>query len=140
MGSDIIKNMTEAQSFWTIFYSQFSQIIDTLLTCSYLGLTPYIRYEVTFNYLALIMNTFFDDKNLRSMIEKTIVFYIFYRTIDKERLEGIDFTEYCKRLDKKPSLIEKILNIMQSQGIDISKGGIKSVENIISSEFESIII
>ncbi len=138
--SDIMDNKSEAQSFWIIFYSQISQIADTFLTCTYLGLTPYIRNEVTFNYLMLSMNAFLEDKNFRSLIEKTIVFYIFYRTTDKERIENVDFAEYCHQLGNKPTLMDKILKTMHSQGIEVNTSSVKSIENIISKEFESLVM
>lgn len=136
--SEIVKDRTEAQIFWTILFSQVSQIIDTLLTGSYLGVIPYIRYNITFNYLLLLMDTFTEDKDIKSMIQKTIVCHIFHISVDKERFEGLDFEKYAKLLENK-SLLGEIIKKMNAQEIDITKGGVNTVRDIILKEFEGII-
>ncbi|PUU87885.1 MAG: hypothetical protein CI948_2472, partial [Halanaerobium sp.] len=89
--SKLTGQMTETEIFLTITKSLISQIMDILVTCVSNNLIPYIRYEVTFRYLALIMYTFIEDEKLREMLEKTIIFYILHETTEKNEFNNIYF-------------------------------------------------
>ena len=136
--SALIKNKLEPQIFLLSIFSWFSQIVDILLICISLRLNPYIRFSITFHYLILIMNNFSEDKILRDMIERTIVFYIFTRAIKKERFNGIEFTEYYKRI-KDNKMFSRIIAKIHECGINIFEGGRKRVESIILEEFANIL-
>ena len=84
------------------------------------------------------MSTFTDDENLRRMIEKTLICYILYRTIDENRFDNISFSEYVSRLENK-SLLPSILEKIHTQKIDIFKDEAPRVARIIENEFETIL-
>jgi hypothetical protein len=134
----LVQDKSEAQIFLIAVFSWFSQIIDTLLICIRLRINPFIRFNITFHYLALVMNTFIEDNTLRIMIEKTIIFYVFYRTIDRNRFKDIKFSDYSERIKDKKTL-NNILDKMHNQRIDIFVDGIKKIETIISEEYKCII-
>ncbi|MDO8301706.1 MAG: hypothetical protein Q7T18_00540, partial [Sedimentisphaerales bacterium] len=135
---NLIRGMSESQIFWISTYTWVSQIIEILLICVRLDVYPYIRFNVTFHYLSLLMQTFTEDKNLKGMIEKTIVFYILRKTIEEERFKKIEFNDFCKLIENK-SLLDSIIGKVHSRGIDICVGGIKEVQSIITNEFDGII-
>lgn len=132
--SALINEKSEPLIFLISVYSWISQIIDILLICISLRLNPYIRFSITLHYLIVIMHNFTEDKKLKEMIEKTIIFYIFTRSINKERFEIVEFTEYCNRIKDK-NIITDIINKIHAQGIDIFEGGIKQIESIILKEY-----
>ena len=84
------------------------------------------------------MKTFLDDKNLREIIERTVVFYIFRKTLEEARFEGIEFNEFCSLVAER-SPLAKIMGEIHAQGIDVSKGGIKQIQSIIKEKFSDII-
>ena len=84
------------------------------------------------------MYAFIDDKNLREMIEKALICYLFYRTMDNNRFLGIGFSEYCKRLEFKP-LLNTVLERVRQLGVDIFKDNPDKVIEIIDEEFSAII-
>jgi hypothetical protein len=133
----MVKKKSEVQIFMIAIYSYISQVIDIILICSILRINPYIRNEITFNYFLLIRHSFTEDKNLKRMIERTLLFYIFYRTIKHEQFADISFPEYCKKIENK-HLLQKVIDEVHSMGIDISEGGIKQVTNIIRKEYELV--
>ena len=129
---------SDTQKFLIAVYSYIAQIADILFVCSVLRLNPYIRFEITFTYFTLVMSIFTDDDNLRRMIEKTLVSYLFYRTIDERKFENIAFSDYCKRLENK-ALLNSIIEKIHAQEIDIFKDEISKTGKIIEEEFEFII-
>lgn len=127
----------EAKVFLVVLYSHLAQILDILLVCLMLRLYPYIRYEVAFSYLVLIMYTFIEDEKLRDMIEKTIVFYIFRKEMNGafDHLESFEF--YCRQTGEKRALL-KILSNIRANDIDIFQGGIQKVTEIIQELFADV--
>ena len=129
---------TDAQSFLIAVFSYIAQVADILYVCSVLRINPYIRFDITFTYFTLVMSIFTDDENLRRMIEKTLICYILYRTIDENRFENITFSEYIRRLENK-SLLPSVLEKIHTQKIDIFKDEAPRVAKIIENEFETIL-
>jgi len=72
------------------------------------------------------------------MIEKTFVCYLFYKTTNEEKIETIEFSEYCKRLESK-SFMNSVLEKIHSLGIDIFKDDTAKVVSIIDEEFRTIL-
>lgn len=128
---------TDAQRFLLAVFSYVAQVADILYVCSVLRINPYIRFDITFTYFTLVMNIFTDDENLRKMIEKTLICYILYRTINERRFENIAFSEYARRLENKP-LLPSVLEKIHTEKIDIFKDEAPRVARIIESEFETI--
>ncbi len=77
-------------------------------------------------------------KILRRMIEKTLICYLFYVTIDENKFENITFSDYCKRLENK-ALLSSIIEKLHVQKIDIFKDNTSKVVNIIENEFRTIL-
>lgn len=128
---------TDAQRFLIAVFSYTAQVADILYVCSVLRINPYIRFDITFTYFTLVMNIFTDDENLRKMIEKTLICYILYRTIDENRFEDIAFSEYARQLENK-LLLPSILKRIHTQEINIFKDQASRVAKIIENEFETI--
>jgi hypothetical protein len=136
--SSAIAIKSDVQSFLIAVFSYIAQIADVLYVCSVLRLNPYIRFDITFTYFTMVMNIFVDDENLRKMIERTLICYIFYKATDESKFEDIAFSDYCKRLENK-ALLNSIIYKIHVQGIDIFKDDTSKVVKIIEEEFESIL-
>jgi hypothetical protein len=135
---ELTNGKSESQIFLISIFSWFSQILDILLICLMMRLIPYIRFSITFHYLMLIMPNILEDKTLKEMIEKTIIFYIFTRAINNEFFKAIEFSDYYQQIQKH-NLLQNILNSIRERGIDIFEGGLKNIESIILNEFSTII-
>jgi hypothetical protein len=133
----LVKDKSDSEKFILSLHNYIYQIMDIILICSSFNLIPFIRYEVTFRYLTLIMHTFKEDKSLGEMIEKTIIFYILYNVIDREKMFGVEFAVYCKILSDK-NILGNILDRKEKSNIDFIDDGIKSIREIIVEEFDNI--
>lgn len=131
--SPIIANGSDTQRFFISIFSYISQIADVLITCSALRIIPYIRSEVTFNYLSLIMHTFIEDKYLKDMLEKTLISYIFYRTTGDELFKNIDFKKYCKQIKGK-AILDSIINHVHTKNIDIFNDSIEPIVSMLREQ------
>ena len=136
--SSAIAIKSDVQSFLLAVFSYIAQIADILYVCSVLRINPYIRVDITFTYFTLVMNIFVDNENLNKMIERTLVCYLFNRTIDESKFENIIFSDYCKQLEKK-TLLNSIIKKVHTQEIDIFKDDTSKVIKIIEEEIKSIL-
>jgi hypothetical protein len=136
--SSTINLKSDAQRFLIAVFSYIAQVADILYVCSVLRINPYIRFDITFTYFTLVMNVFVEDENLRRMIEKTLVCYLFYRAIEESRFENVAFSDYQRRLEDK-SLLNSILEKIHSQEIDVFKDDTSKVVKIIEGEFEAVL-
>lgn len=134
----LLSGRSDAEVFLVTLFSYLSQVSDTLLVCSIQRFNPYIRYEITFHYLLLVMYTFIDDENLRNMIEKAIIFYIFRRAMDGVFDQCESFKNYCSNVAKKKAL-PKIIGKMREQGIDIFHSSVREIAAIIEKIFVDVI-
>lgn len=136
--SKLIEKKSDADLFLSATFSYIGQVLDILITATYFNLTPYIRFNITFHYFILIMNAFLSDITMKKMIEKTLLTYIFYHSVDKSKLIEIDFSDYCRRIEKYDYL-KLIIEKLDEEKIDITKSGVKKSVKIMNTIFEGII-
>ena len=76
------------------------------------------------------MYSFIEEKFFREMIEKTIIFYIFHNSFDKNLLIQIDFSEFML-ISKKENFLNRIIQDLRANNINIFEKGINEVSEII---------
>ncbi|MDY0321468.1 MAG: hypothetical protein RBR23_07045 [Arcobacteraceae bacterium] len=130
----ITKNYSEAEKFWAALQNYVTQIMDILLIASITNTIPFIRFKPIFHYLTIVMYTFIQDIFFKDILEKTIVFYIFYNTVEKEELTKINFNEFVKMV-QETNFLNNILQEMKKNNIDIFQKGVPEVANIINEHF-----
>jgi len=130
----LIQDKIESERFILALWNYVSQIIGILIISIKTGLIPFIRHKPTFQYLTIVMYTFIEDKYFKNMIEKSIVYYIFYNRVDKERLIEIDFEKFVDFVQKN-KFLDVIIEKMKIEKINIFKGGVNEVGKIIEDEF-----
>lgn len=130
----ITKDYSEAEKFWAALQNYVTQVMDILLIASITKTIPFIRFKPTFHYLSIVMYTFIKEMFFRDILEKTIVFYIFHNTVEKEELTKIDFNLFVKMV-QETNFLNNILQEMKKNNIDIFQKGIPDVANIINEQF-----
>lgn len=129
---------SDAEIFFLGVWCYLSQVADILYVCTALGITPYIRFNLTLHYFILIMETFKDDIGLRQMIEKTIVCANFYNYADESIFAKFTFSEYCDKL-RQCSLLDNILNRMHIEKVELSNCNLSGVGYVIKSELRNVL-
>ncbi len=135
----LLQDKSEAEKFIIALQNYVTQIIDILSISLITNITPAIRFKPTFHYLTLVMYTFIEDKYFKNMIEKTIIYYIFHNTVNKENLTKINFNQFVN-LAKENKFLEIILKEMKKKRIDIFKTGVRDVSKIIEEKFCNVIL
>lgn len=130
----ITKDYSEAGKFWAALQNYVTQVMDIMLIASITNTIPFIRFKPTFHYLTIVMYTFIEDIFFRTILEKTIVFYIFHNTVEKEELTKIDFNEFVKMV-QETNFLNNILQEMKNNNIDIFQEGAPEVADIINEHF-----
>ena len=134
----IMQNKTESERFFIALYSYVTQIMDILLICTMLRVFPFIRFDVTFYYLTLIMYTFVEDSNLKKLIEHAIISFVFHKAIEKERFKNIKFDDYLYLLNQK-SLLAAIFENVHEKDLEIINSGIGEIGKIIRAEMNNLL-
>jgi hypothetical protein len=134
--SDLVKSGSESQIFYACTFTKFAQIIDQVLTCSYLRLIPYIRFDITFHYFIVLAETLGQHPEIESIIDKIILFYIFRMSIQAEIIKTIDFDSYRQRI-AEGNLFDCIQSKLINSGINYRNPNIKKMRQIIQQEFDT---
>ncbi len=134
----LTEGKSEAEKFILSLQNYVTQISDILITAVLTGVTPFIRSRPTFHYLTIVMYTFIEDENFKNMIEKSIVYYIFHNTVNKESIVQIDFNEFVK-ISREQQFLNSILEEIRDQEINIFETGVEQVSQIIEDKFCSVI-
>ncbi len=133
-----MQGRTQPELFIACVQSYIGQIMDILTISATTGLIPFIRNEQTFNCLLMVMYTFIEDEFFRATLEKTIIFYIFFKSFDKSKLCLTKFDEYIE-IVKEHNLLKLIIDKIHRAKIDIFKSGVAEIAAIIEEVFNPVI-
>ena len=87
------------------------QALDILKLCVYFNCAPYIRYDITFKYFAVIGKNFVSDNEICKLLNKGIIANTFYNRFEKQKVEAFDFNKYAELVNnyrKDNSLYDQI--------------------------------
>jgi hypothetical protein len=134
-GQEFVKQNTDSSIFIMTMFGLISQVLSILLTSTIYNLIPFIRYNITFHYLSLLMGNFFSDTTMKNKIEKSIITYLFYHRVDKKFFKNINFDNYC-HIATNFDLFSKIKNDLEEKQINIFTNGIKKTTEIIDKNID----
>lgn len=124
------RKMNSVEIFNIATYSYIAQIVDMLINASIFGFTPYIRNNITFKYLILLMNSFLEDKQIKHTIMKSIILHISYNVIPLDELTKYDFFEFTKKTEKR-NMLFNIIESLKSSNNDFFQIDIDVIKEIM---------
>lgn len=71
------------------------QALDIIKLCVYFNCAPYIRYDITFKYVAVIGKNFVSNDEICKLLNKGIIANTFYNRFEKQKVEAVDFNKYA---------------------------------------------
>ena len=134
---DLAKDKEEPEIFIKLVYIHIAQILDILLTASKVGLIPFIRYEVPFRYLCLLMGSFVGKQDIMDVIEKTMLFYLFYKSISVENFNNVSFELYCNTI-RSVKFLDKVLFKIKELELDLMKTETNKIKGVILEEYKRL--
>lgn len=132
--STVIDELSEPEYFIFSIYCNISQVVDIFLVCSTLNCYPYIRNSVTFHYLSLIMNIFIEDEYYNNMIQKSLIHYLFRKTIAESEFIESNFQKFSEGI-LEANFLKRILNRVDLLGISVLDLGPEKISRVIRDEF-----
>ncbi|EMO83104.1 hypothetical protein [Leptospira santarosai] len=134
-GSFLIKNKSESELFLLASFAWISQIIEILMICVILRLNPYIRLNITFNYLIVFKDVFSENEELKEIIENAILFYFVTKTVPKDILVNTDFNEYCDFILAN-KLFDSLKDEFKNRNISIFDIDLALIRKVITEKFK----
>ncbi len=134
-----MKDNSEVEKFMLSTYTMIAQITDILLITLNLRLIPFIRYDVTFRYFLMMNKLVREDKETSSMLNKTILAYLFYERYPNRFFNDFNYNEYVSKL-KDYNLLEDVSSTLNLKNNQLEDYGVQEIIETISGKFEKIII
>ncbi|MDI6678838.1 MULTISPECIES: hypothetical protein [Bacillus cereus group] len=134
-----MRDNSEVEKFMLSTYTMIAQITDILLITLNLRLIPFIRYDVTFRYFLMMNKLVREDKETSSMLNKTILAYLFYERYSNRFFNDFNYNEYVSKL-KDYNLLEDVSSTLNLKNNQLEDYGVQEIIETISVKFEKIII
>lgn len=115
----LFSNTSEPEKFIIALSTYFKQVFEILLISNYFNLTPFIRYDISFYYLLLIMGSNHEeDLNINYL--DCVIFYVFHNSLDKSKLKKYSFENYYAMI-KKHDYLKLINNKIINNGLVVTE-------------------
>lgn len=131
-------NKNDAHTFLYLIQGNIIQVLRIYLLCSEYNFTPYIRYNVSFNYMLLLRHIYIESPGMENVLFKSIVSYILYRHFDKNKIKDIEFCDYVNRL-RMNHFGKNVFDDICNKNIDIRNGSIEDIAKIIMKRLNEIL-
>ena len=132
---------TDIQKFYFSTVAFIQQAISISLNCLQFNLHPFIRYEVSFHYLILLLNTFASEKIIEAYLLDVIISYLISAWVVGDEVDGFTFSDFFS-ICKREKLTDKIYDKIKGKEFRISALNIKkTVEELLAiyhSIFENV--
>jgi hypothetical protein len=116
-------------------FGQIAQVLELLLMCLFFNVIPFLRNEITFHYLMLLSGSFMKHKEISSVINKTIIIYLFYYSVDRHKFDNLNFTEYSQKM-REYDLLGKIYSELNCNDDSFFKNNVNDIVDIIQDQFQ----
>ena len=128
-----------SEKFYCIVVGFIIQSLNIIFNCTNFNLIPYLRYKVTFNYVMIIGQSFSNIPEIKNMLFKSQIAYIFYKIFDKYKFKEIPFNDFYKKINEY-NFTEKIESELIEKNITMENAHIQEVIDILNHHIEKCLI
>lgn len=125
---------SNAYIFMFAVYGFLSQALDIIMTCSAYRFVPYIRYNVSFQYVLILTGSFPNNPEFKSWLFKFIVSHILHKSFDKEKYSKVEFNKFVQII-KERKFEKKLFEDLKRHGISTEYPSIAKTVEIINNQF-----
>ena len=133
----VFGEQTEIQKFFYSTKSLVEQAVHISLNCLQFNLHPFVRYEVAFHYLVLLLNCFSDEKSVENYLLDVIISYLISAYVIGDEIDSISFVDYYSRC-KNGKLTNKLLSAIDVSDLGLSSLNLRKVMDDISNVYHTI--
>jgi hypothetical protein len=130
-------NLEESQTFFFMIFQYIGQAFDILMKCAQFNIVPYIRFDVSFQYLLTVSGNFTSQNQMQQIIFKSIVAHILYQVFEKERIQEVDYKEFSHALHTY-DFNEKVSRELFLQDIDLDNSSKNKVAEILKQHLLNV--
>lgn len=130
MNIPIPEEKNDAFKFWFTLYGFLVQALDIILCCTQFKLIPYLRYGVTFQYVTLLGENFYNASEEKEMLFRCKVAHIVYRIFNKENFKEISFENFHSKL-KEYKFNENVYEDIRADNDGIDNINVKKIADIL---------
>lgn len=127
----------ESQIFFLMIFQYISQAFDILLKCAQFDTVPYIRFDVSFQYLLIIGGNFSSTSQMNRILFKSAVTHILYEVFDKEKVKESDFKEFTAKL-KLYEFNDKVFIELDKHNINLDNCDLPMLVDILKKHLSCI--
>lgn len=118
-------NNNHNKIFMFVIMGYISQAMDILMMCAHVQCVPYIRSDITFQYIIRLSGNFINIPEIKQMIIKSSIAHVLYKSFNKNAIEKIEFNNYVPALANIQSS-DRLINdlsakIMEDATLDLSQ-------------------
>lgn len=124
-------NNNHNKIFMFVIMGYISQAIDILMMCAHIQCVPYIRSDITFQYIILLSGNFINISEIKQMIIKSSIAHILYINFNKNAIEEIEFKDYVSALTNIKSL-DKLINDLSTKIMESSTLSLSPMVNVVN--------
>ena len=128
---------TDIQKFYCSPISLVEQAVHISLNCLQFNLHPFIRFEVVFHYLVLLLNCFSNEKSVASYLLDVITSYLISAYVIGDEIDSIPFVDYYSKC-KNDKLSDKIFSAIEGNNLGLSSLNLKKIIDDISNVYHTI--
>lgn len=132
-----LHNQTDIQKFYFSTVAFIQQAVSISLNCLQFNLHPFIRYEVSFHYLILLLNSFASEKIIEDCLLDVIISYLISSWVIGDKVDSLSFSDFFS-ICKREKLTDKIYNKIKGNDFNISTLNIRKTINDILEVYHSI--
>ena len=125
---------TEIEQFFNSSISLVEQAVHISLNCLQFNLHPFIRNEVAFHYLVLLLTCFSNEKSLENYLWDVTMSYLISAYVIVDEIDSISFGDYYSKC-KKGKLTEKLFSIVKESDLKIQSLNLEKLVDDISNLF-----
>ncbi len=133
-----IQSQTEVQKFYLSTISLIQTAVNILLNCLQFNLHPFVRYDIIYHYLTLLLYSLPNETEIKNYLLDVIISYFFStRVIGTEtyKIPFVDFYDECQQGKLTAKLYDKLNKI----DLSVSKLNANEIIDELSSTYHSVL-
>lgn len=135
MNIPIPEEKNDAFKFWFTLYGFLVQALDIILCCTQFKLIPYLRYSVTFQYVTLLGENFYNVSEVKEILFRCKVAHFVYMRFNKEHFREISFEGFLNRLNEY-KFNDKVYEDIRTEIHDLDNISVKQIVKILDKNID----
>lgn len=127
----------ESQIFFLMIFQYISQAFDILLKCAQFNIVPYIRFDVSFQYLLIIGGNFSSTSQMSQILFRSMIAHTLYQVFNKEKIFENNFEGFTIKLNSY-DFDNKVFTELKKQNINLDNYDLRMIVDILKKHLSYV--